>query len=137
MIINAENMIVGRLGTVVAKKALQGEEISIINAEKAVITGKRDEIIRRFKDKENLGAPLVGPHRPKTSERLLKRMIRGMLPYKKPRGREAFERIKCYKGIPKQFEGKDYIVIEEADVNKTRAKFVKIEDISKLLGARS
>ncbi|MFT4311519.1 MAG: 50S ribosomal protein L13 [Candidatus Woesearchaeota archaeon] len=137
MIINAQDMIVGRLGTVVAKKALQGEEVSIVNAEKAVITGKKDQILARFKQKRQLGAPLIGPHFPKTSERILKRMIRGMLPYKKPRGREAFERIKCYKGIPKQFEGKKMETIEGAHVDKTNARYITIQEVSKQLGAKA
>lgn len=137
MIINAENMIVGRLGTVVAKKALQGEQIVIVNAEKAVITGKRDQILARFKQKRQLGAPLIGPHFPKTSERILKRMLRGMFPYKKPRGREAFDGIRCYKGIPKEYEGKEMTIIEGAHVDKTNAKYITISEVSKQLGAKA
>ena len=39
MIINAENLILGRMTTYAAKKALQGEEVDIVNCEKAIITG--------------------------------------------------------------------------------------------------
>ncbi|MFT4261118.1 MAG: 50S ribosomal protein L13 [Candidatus Woesearchaeota archaeon] len=135
MIIDAKDMIVGRLATHVAKQALLGETISIVNAEKAVITGKKDEILNKFKQRKERGAALVGPYYPRTPERLLKRMIRGMLPYKQPRGREAFERIKCYKGVPKQFEGKA-VSLDQFNVNTTYANFITIEQISKKLGAK-
>lgn len=135
MIIDAEDMIVGRLATFVAKRALMGEEISIVNAEKAVITGKPQEVFEKFKRKREMGAPLIGPHYPRTSERILKRMIRGMLPYKQPRGREAFEKIKCYKGVPSQFEGKAQR-LEQFNVSKTYANFVTIGELSKKLGAK-
>ena len=38
---DAEQMIVGRLGAKVAKAALLGEDVIIVNAEKAVITGDK------------------------------------------------------------------------------------------------
>ncbi len=135
MIIDAKDMIAGRLATFVAKKALMGEEISIVNAEKAVITGNLKEIIQDYKKKRERGAALIGPYFPKTSERILKRMIRGMLPYKQPRGREALKRVKCYAGVPKEFEGKEKSY-KEFNVSKTYANFVTISRISKELGAK-
>jgi len=135
MIIDAQDMIVGRLATFVAKRALMGEEISIVNAEKAVITGTPDQVFAKFKRKRELGAPLVGPHFPRTSERIVKRIIRGMLPYKQTRGREALDRIRCYNGIPKEFEGKAQ-KFEEYNVSTTYANFITIKEISKKLGAK-
>ncbi len=38
MIIDANNMILGRLASFAAKKALLGEKIDVINCEKAVIS---------------------------------------------------------------------------------------------------
>ena len=135
MIIDAEDMIVGRMATYVAKRALMGETIDIVNAEKAVITGDSKKVFERFKQKREMGAPLIGPHFPRTPERILKRMIRGMLPYKQPRGKEAFARIKCHVGIPKQFEGKSE-KLNQFNVSKTYANFVTIKEISKKLGAK-
>jgi len=37
-VIDSENLLVGRLASMVAKRALAGEEIAVINAEKAVIS---------------------------------------------------------------------------------------------------
>ena len=49
MIIDATNLLVGRLATVVAKKALLGGKIDIVNAEKAIISGPKRLVINKYK----------------------------------------------------------------------------------------
>src|SRR3989344_2038509 len=106
MLIDATDLIVGRMGTVVAKKALLGEKVDIINCEKAIVTGSKEQVFARFKQKKDMGAPLVGPYRSRKSDRLVRRMIRGMMHHRIGRGKEAFKRIMCYTGVPAEFEGK-------------------------------
>ena len=110
-----------------------GEEIRIVNSEKAVITGDKDKIFEKYKNRRSRGAPLVGPYFPKTSERIVKRTIRGMLPYKQPRGREALDRVKCYVGVPAEFKGKEQ-KFEEFNVSTTYANFITVGELSKKLG---
>ncbi|MFH1210377.1 MAG: 50S ribosomal protein L13 [archaeon] len=137
MIINAENLILGRLASVVAKKALLGETIDIVNAEKAVVSGQRLKTLEHYRTKQVRGYALHGPYFPKDPLRMVKRTIRGMLPYKQEKGREAFERVKCYVGVPKQFEGKKFETVKEADCSKVyRTKFITIAEISKHVGHR-
>lgn len=137
MIIDATDLILGRLSAFVAKKALMGETISIINAEKAVITGQPKRILADYKQTRNRGAPLIGPYFPRTPERIVKRTIRGMIPYKKARGREALARVKCYSGVPEEFSGKEITKMpENMHVEKTHAKYVTIKRISQELGAK-
>jgi len=105
IIIDAENAILGRLASYAVKQSLLGKEIAIVNAEKAIILGTEQSIMETYKIRRARGGSgLRGPFFPTTSERILKRTIRGMLTYKKGRGAEAFERIKAYNGIPKEFE---------------------------------
>jgi len=135
MIIDAENLILGRLATVVAKQALQGEKIDLINVEKAVVTGKPKDILAKYNQKFKRGHALDGPFFPRHPEKLVKRTIRGMLPYKQEKGEKAFKNIKCYIGIPKEFEGKKAETIEKANVkNIKKTKYLTIKDISKQLG---
>ena len=96
MIIDANNLILGRLGAYVAKKALLGEKIDIVNCESCVVTGKRDKIFWDYRNKLKRGIPSKGPFTYRMPHRFVKRAIRGMLPYKKERGRIAFKNIKCY-----------------------------------------
>ncbi len=137
IIIDAKNAIAGRIGTFAAKQALLGETIHVVNSESAYVTGEKRAIAKRFKWKHDELGTYKGPILPKRPERILKRMIRGMLPYKKPRGREALKRIKCHIGIPEELKDKEAIVLENAKVSKVpNLKYVKIRDISKLLGAK-
>ncbi|MCF7872075.1 50S ribosomal protein L13 [Candidatus Woesearchaeota archaeon] len=136
MIIDATDMIIGRLGTYVAKNALLGQTIHLVNCEKAVITGHPQKVFASFKQARERGAPLVGPYFPRMPHMLVKRTLRGMLPYKKPRGREALSRIKCYIGIPNSMKNEKIETLNQFSVEKTNAKFMYIREISKQLGAK-
>lgn len=137
IVIDGTNLILGRLATQVAKKALLGETVSVINCEKTVISGEKKEILARYRQKRERGAPLVGPYVPRQSERLVKRTIRGMLPYKQPKGREAFKRILCYKTIPKELQDKKAETIKEADISKVvHAKYLTMKDVCAFLGGK-
>jgi ribosomal protein L13 len=60
---------------------------------------------------------------------MVKRTIRGMLPnHRFGRGREAFKRIKCYSGVPKEFENTKKLLSgkEKGD------KFIQIKELSRL-----
>ena len=50
-VVDANNLILGRMATVVAKRLLQGESIIILNAEKTVISGKRLSRVKEAKRK--------------------------------------------------------------------------------------
>ena len=135
MILDANGLIVGRFATIVAKKAMLGEKIEVINCEKAVISGKKEAIMEKYKKARDRGAPLKGPYFPRMPDRFVRRIIRGMLPYKQPKGAQAFKRVMCYSGIPKKFEGKNIETITNANSSKLPTlKKVTVRDICKYLG---
>jgi len=136
MIIDAKDLILGRMSALAAKKALLGEEIRIVNAEQAVITGKPKEILTEYNRRRIMGPALIGPFFPRTPERLVKRVVRGMLPYKNPRGKEALARVKCYVGVPEEFKKEKLLTFDDMNVNNSPAKFIRIKEISKQLGAK-
>ena len=133
-VINAKGASLGRLSTAVAKGLLQGDEIAIINSEKALISGKKQEIKAEYKQKREVGTYRKGPFFHRSPERILKRTVRGMIPYQKPHGREAYRRLRCYIGVPEQFNEKDAEVIEQAMKHYVDA--MTIEELSRSLGAR-
>ncbi len=107
VIIDASNARLGRLASHASKQALLGNEVVIVNCNAAVITGNKRTTIEDYKvSRQRGGSSLNGPHFPQSSERLVKRTIRGMLSYKQGRGLSAFKRIKCYSGMPSEYEGK-------------------------------
>jgi len=134
MIIDANKLIVGRLATVAAKKALLGEVITIINCQNAVITGKREAVFAHYNNKKNRGT-FKGPFLPRRADLFVKRVIRGMLPYKIEKGSLALKRIKCFVGNP-DANGKAE-TIASADVSKMdNLHYVTVQDICKNLGGK-
>ncbi len=133
-IIDAEGAILGRMATSVAKWLLDGEQIAIVNSEKSIIAGKKTFIKDRYKQKRELGTYRKGPFFPRMPDRFVKRTIRGMIPYQTSHGRKAFKNLKCYIGIPKEFEGKDLEKIK--DSQKNPVEFMTVGELSKSLGAK-
>ncbi len=139
MIIDGEKHVLGRLASIVAKRLLEGEKIQVINAEKIVITGKKETILREYKElvnKKNIDSYKKGPYRPKKPDGLFRRTVRGMLPHKRARGRKALKELKVYIGTPKELEGKEVERVSDADAIKLgRAKLITLEELCRLLGS--
>ena len=133
IIIDANGATLGRLSTNAAKRLLKGKEIAIVNSEKAIISGKKSTIKNRYKQKREVGTYRKGPFFPKMPDQIVKRTIRGMIPYQTPHGRAAFKRLKCYIGVPKEFEEEKTETIEEA--KKQPVDYITIEELSRSLGA--
>lgn len=119
--IDANGLILGRLATRVAKLALAGEQIQIINCDKAVISGNRKNISERLEHLRHMGTPFKGPFYPGKPERMVKRAIRGMLPYKQERGRLALKRVKCYTGQPTELKIEALETFPEASKEKIKS----------------
>jgi len=134
IIIDANGATLGRLSTSTAKRLLGGEEIAIVNSEKAIISGNKASIKNHYKQKREVGTYRKGPFFPRMPDMIVKRTIRGMIPYQTPHGREAFKRLKCYIGVPKEFEGKKFETREEA--KKQPINYITIEELSKSLGVQ-
>jgi large subunit ribosomal protein L13 len=135
IIFDAKDMIFGRLATKVAKEALLGNQVVVVNTRHICIAGKKKNVIEKFRKRFKMGHPTRGPFYPKAPGRLFKRMMRGMLPYKKDKGKKALSRVRCYSDIPKTFEGKEFVRVEGADINKLpTSNYVRLGEISRLLG---
>ncbi len=133
--IDADNAVYGRLSSYVAKMLLEGEEVVIVNASKAVITGKSNYIIRQFLARRDIGSVRKGPYYPRTPSAILRRSIGDMLPKKKARGKDALKRCKVYPSIPMELRDKKFAKIDKA-VNQRTSGYISLGDVSKHLGAR-
>lgn len=136
MIIDATDTILGRLATFAAKHALAGEEVLIVNAEKAIVSGSRENVLERYKVKRERGDLIKGPFYPRMPDRIVRRTIRGMLPRKTAHGRDAYKRVKAFIGKPADIKGE---ITELRDMKVTRLrdpKYVYVQEISKWLGAK-
>ncbi|MBD3405769.1 MAG: 50S ribosomal protein L13 [Candidatus Lokiarchaeota archaeon] len=139
-IYDASEMVVGRLASKVAKAALLGERVVIVNAEKAIITGDRRTVIEAYKDKFNIRTsynPRKGPFHHRRPDRLVRKIIRGMLPWPRPRGKNAYKRIRVFIGVPEEFANEEKVVLEESRYDSLKRKFITVGDLSFELGWRN
>tara|TARA_Y100000310_G_scaffold117763_1_gene116494 strand:+ start:2042 stop:2461 length:420 start_codon:yes stop_codon:yes gene_type:complete len=100
IIFDGKGIILGRLGTQVAKELLKGNEVIVINSREVIVSGRKEIVVKRILQKQQMGrgGSMKGPKYPKVADRLLKRMIRGMLPWDRAKGKEAYKRLRCFVG---------------------------------------
>ncbi|MDP6670629.1 MAG: 50S ribosomal protein L13 [archaeon] len=138
ILINAENLIIGRVASVCAKKALQNEEVIIINAEKGVFTGQKKDLLKKYQTRINLHTkanPKKGPKGVRMPDQIVRGAIIGMLPRNRKTGTDAIKRVKVFIGIPEQFEKAEITDLSSFKVDETKT-FIHVGELSKLLGAK-
>ena len=134
VVVDARDCILGRVASQVATRVLDGERVAIVNAERAVITGREEDVKEKYLTRRGLGSDR-GPYYPKRPDRIFKRAVRGMLPYKRPRGREAFENVRVYVGNPYEDDVEAEILDDTSLDRLSNIKFVSLGDVSESLGA--
>ncbi len=136
-VIDATGLIAGRLASTVAQRLLSGEEISIINAEKAIVSGSPETSLSKYKEMRAKGSKEKGPYYPKRADMILRRTVRGMLPYKKARGRSALAKLRVYMGVPIQLSGADAETLEYAHKSRlSTIKTIELGSIARQLGSK-
>ncbi len=133
---DASGQILGRIATRIAKDLLSGENVYVVNCEKAALSGDPKTTEKHYLERRQRGDPRHGPHYPRTPQGIVKRIIRGMLPFHKPKGREAFMRLRVYVGVPEEIKSKEFIRLEDAEVNKLKCKHITVGNLSLALGSK-
>ena len=136
-IVDASNLILGRMASYVAKKALDGKRVVVVNAERAVISGTKERVVARAKQKlktRTLGNLEKSPTHPRKPDGYVRRVIRGMLPWKKTGGKDAFHRVKVYIGTPSEYQDRPATKVADADASRLRVPFITIAQLSGEIG---
>jgi large subunit ribosomal protein L13 len=136
IVIDATGLILGRASSLIAKRLLSGEHIMVVNAEKALILGSRDVVIKSYTEKVARGSVRKGPHFPRGPDRIFRRTVRGMLPYKRSTGREAYGRLMAYVGVPEDLKGKTPETLDGARAIPALREPMTLLEISRLLGSK-
>lgn len=138
MIIDGKDLVLGRLASFAAKRLLEGERVTIVNAEQVVISGRRDATFDAYDawlKTRILTNPRKGPFHLKRPEELVRGAIQGMLPSGKPRGRMAFRRLRVYCGVPKELSAQEMTSVPEASLERLGTRrFIRVGLLSKHLG---
>ena len=136
LIIDGKNCVLGRMSATIAKELIKGETVRIINAEKIIITGSPKATISKYKQRLKLHDPAKPEKSRKTPRRpdlFVKKIVRGMIPYKTSNGLAAYRRLMVYMGVPKEFEGKSIKLAESKSIT-TDYKYITIDELCKNLG---
>lgn len=145
-VFNADGLIMGRLASTVAELLLKAaredrdDKVVIINSEKAIVSGRPRSVLNTYHAKYELNHSRKGPFFPRMPDMILKRTVRGMLPYqKKSSGRRALRNLRVEIGCPSHLEADLPEGHESGDDSKIRRalpeRFILLGDISANLGA--
>lgn len=135
--VDATNQIAGRLSSRVAKLILDGRRVVVVNSEKSLVSGARNSVVRQWKERLELTShvnPIYGPIHPRRPDNILRRMIRGMVPRKKPKGAAAMKRLRVYIGVPSDLGGKKLTQFEDATATRPIPVYVTMSDLAQNLG---
>jgi large subunit ribosomal protein L13 len=122
-----------------ARRAGEDTRVIIVNAEKAIVTGKRTSVLSDYRSKYELNHARKGPFFPRMPDQILKRTVRGMLPYQKnSSGRGALKALRVEIGTPSDLSGDLPDGCEWGDSTNIERplpeRYVRLGEISKELG---
>ncbi len=133
-IIDAQGLILGRMASLVAKKLLNGETVFIVNARDAVISGKRRTLVQEAKEFLQVGHFRKGPLHPRRPDNIVKKVVRGMLPRKSPKGKEALKRLKVFIGTPQDLADKEKVKLVGVEASDLRCPYIKVSELARAVG---
>ncbi len=146
LVYDATDKILGRLASLVAKqlmsarKAGREQRVIIYNAEHAVVSGPKTRVLANYDGKYKLNHARKGPFYPRMPDQILKRTVRGMLPYQKnSSGRGALRDLRVMIGKPSNLSGDElpdgHAWGDTGPIDRPLPlKFVRLGEISSSLG---
>jgi large subunit ribosomal protein L13 len=157
LVIDAENMVVGRIATETASILLKkkpyfmvkrngqmidirpesNELVYIVNAEKAILSGNPKVVTQRYLHRVHIKTntnPWLGPFHPRTPEKIIRRAVRGMLPRRRETGKSAYRRLRVYVGVPAFLAEEKRIVFEGASADKFLSKRITVGELARRIG---
>jgi len=133
-IIDAKDLILGRMASTIAKRLLKGEKIIVVNAEKSVLSGKKKSRVIDAKEFLEVGHPKKGPFHYRRPDRIVRRTVRGMLPYKQPKGKQAYKMLKVFIGMPEELKDQKMETLADAHAKKLRCPYFTVGEFAKEIG---
>merc|ERR1712055_330191 len=116
LLIDAAGHLKGRLGAFVAKLLLQGQVVKILRCEQIMLSGpfyRNKAIFLSYLRKRCNVNPRRGPFHFRAPSKIFYKCVRGMLPIKTNRGREALKRLSCFEGIPQKYNNRRPKIVPE------------------------
>ena len=137
VIVDATNCIAGRMCSHVSKLLLQGNKVAIVNAEKAMLSGNRYKTIDSYKEHLEINSvtnPIHGPFHPRRPDTIISKMVRGMVPKRKPDGIGAFKLLRVYMGVPDRMKEAKMESFDDSKITKPESYYISIAEVAKQIG---
>jgi large subunit ribosomal protein L13 len=135
--IDATDCIAGRMCSQISKLLLNGHRVRVVNAEKTMMSGNRYMIIdsyRKFLTISSATNPINGPVHPRRPDRILTKMIRGMLPKRKSSGISSFKRLRVYISVPPELKDTKMETFKNSKIRKPQSYYLSLGDVAKEIG---
>ncbi len=133
-VIDAEGLVLGRLASTVAKRLLAGENIDILNAQGVVVSGNHTSLVNEWKEFIKVGGFGKGPTHNRKPDAIVRRSVRGMLPYRIPKGAAAYKRLTVHIGVPEKLASAEKTTLPECSGSKLNHRYVTIGDLAEQIG---
>ncbi|EIE90993.1 hypothetical protein G6F57_002163 [Rhizopus arrhizus] len=117
VVIDGKGHLLGRLASIIAKQALNGQKVVVVRCEELNVSGEffRNKLkYHAYLNKRCLVNPTRGPFHFRAPSRILYKAIRGMVPHKTARGAAALDRIKLFEGVPAPYDRVKRMVVPDA-----------------------
>jgi large subunit ribosomal protein L13 len=134
---DGSNCISGRLCSKVSKLLLQGNRVSVVNAEKVMVSGNKYEVIESYKKRLEVSSvtnPINGPFHPRRPDTIITKMIRGMVPKRKSSGIQSFKRLRVYIGTPDELKNSAMKTFDDAKITRQESYYISMSDVAKQIG---
>ncbi len=133
-VIDADGLILGRMASKIAKRLLQGERIVVLNVEKAVLSGRKTSKVGEAKEFLEVGGVGRGPFHYRRPDRIVRKTVRGMLPIKKPKGKQAYKRLSTFIGVPDEYKNQKMETVSDAQAKKLVCSYFTVGEFAKEIG---
>ncbi|MFA6065427.1 MAG: 50S ribosomal protein L13 [archaeon] len=138
MIVDAKGLVAGRIATKVAKALIKGEQVTVLNAQDAVVVGNTESIMEKYKRRVDAAIksnPHFGPKYSRVPDRMFRRMVRNMLPTKKSAKERLIKNLEVFNTVPKELAKEKAMTFEEFKCNE-RYGYMSMKEIAEALGGR-
>ncbi len=106
----------------------------MVNTERAVVLGGYASLLEEYRLAVARGSVRKGPHYPRRPDRMFRRTVRGMLPFRHTKGHEAWARLITYVGIPPELEKLPRETLEGARPRPSLRAPMTLGEISRRVG---
>ena len=135
--VDASGQIAGRMCSKIARELLSGKRVVVLNAENTLVSGRSTSVFRQWQARLEIYShvnPIYGPIHPRRPDNIVRRMVRGMVPKTKTKGKSAMRHLRVYMGVPEKYASVKTRKFEDALATRPLPSYTTMAEIAKNIG---